>query len=81
MARVSGSEGWKVKVWKMSRITDVSQYPSFHPSVAYGDSSVGNAVLGVPTGAMRQHRARNMYRTAAFGGRNAGDGVPYGCLR
>ena len=23
----------------------------------------------------------NPYRTAAFGGRNAGDGVPYGCLR
>ena len=41
---------------------------------------VGNAVPGVPSGAMRKHRARNVYRTAAFGGRNAGDGVPYGCL-
>jgi len=41
---------------------------------------VGNAVPGVPSGAMRKHRARYVYRTAAFGGRNAGDGVPYGCL-
>jgi len=41
---------------------------------------VGNAVLGVPSGAVRKHRARKAYRTAAFGGRNAGDGVPYGCL-
>ena len=41
---------------------------------------VGNAVPGVPSGAMRKHRARNAYRTAAFGGRNAEDGVPYGSL-
>ena len=41
---------------------------------------VGNAVPGVPTGAMRKHRARKAYPSAAFGGRNAGDGVPYGCL-
>ena len=41
---------------------------------------VGNAVLGVPAGAMRKHRARKAYLPAAFGGRNAGDGVPYGCL-
>ena len=39
VARVSGSEVWEVKVWKMSRITDISKHPSFHPSVAYGDSS------------------------------------------
>ena len=40
---------------------------------------VGNAVLGVPSGAMRKHRARGRWHIAAFGGRNAGDGVPYGC--
>ena len=39
--------------------------------------SVGNAVLGVPAGAVRKHRTRKSYRTAAFGGRNAEDGVPY----
>ena len=38
---------------------------------------VGNAVPGVPSGAMRKHRARKAYRIAAFGGRNAEDGVPY----
>ena len=38
--------------------------------------TVGNAVPGVPSGAMRKHRARK--QNAAFGGRNAGDGVPYG---
>ena len=41
---------------------------------------VGNAVPGVPSGAVRQHRARRGYRMAAFGGRNAEDGVPYGCV-
>ena len=41
------------------------------------NSGVGNAVPGVPSGAVRKHRARHMYQTAAFGGRNAGDGVPY----
>ena len=41
-------------------------------------SSVGNAVPGIPSGAMCKHRARTLYRTAAFGGRNAGDGIPYG---
>jgi hypothetical protein len=44
------------------------------------NSGVGNAVPGVPSGAVRKHRARHMYQTAAFGGRNAGDGVPYGRL-
>ena len=44
------------------------------------NSGVGNAVPGVPSGAVRKHRTRHMYQTAAFGGRNAGDGVPYGCL-
>ena len=39
--------------------------------------SVGNAVPGVPSGAVRKHRARKINRTAACGGRNAGDGVPY----
>ena len=39
---------------------------------------VGNAVPGVPSGAVRKRRARRVYQ-AAFGGRNAGDGVPYGC--
>ena len=38
---------------------------------------VGNAVPGVPSGAVRKRRGRRIYRTAAFGGRNAGDGVPY----
>ena len=38
---------------------------------------VGNAVPGVPAGAMREHRARRGGRIAAFGGWNAGDGVPY----
>ena len=46
------------------------------PNVA--NLGVGNAVPGVPSGAMRKHRARKVYRTAAFGGRNAEDGVPYG---
>ena len=41
---------------------------------------VGNAVPGVPSGAVHKHRARKPYRIAAFGGRNAEDGVPYGCL-
>ncbi|MBQ4550656.1 MAG: hypothetical protein IJA49_06155 [Oscillospiraceae bacterium] len=41
---------------------------------------VGNAVPGVPSGAVRKHRARYVYQTAAFGGRNAGDGVPYACI-
>jgi hypothetical protein len=41
---------------------------------------VGNAVPGVPSGAMREHRARGWWRIAAYGGWNAEDGVPYGCL-
>ena len=45
-----------------------------------GSCRVGNAVPGVPAGAMRRHRARKTHRTAAFGGRNAVDGVPHGCL-
>ena len=44
----------------------------------YKKTGVGNAVPGVPSGAVRKHRARKAYRTAAFGGRDAGDGVPYG---
>ena len=40
-------------------------------------NNVGNAVPGVPSGAVRKHRARSVQTTAAFGGRNAGDGVPY----
>ena len=39
---------------------------------------VGNAVPGVPSGAMREHRARGWWRIAAYGGWNAEDGVPYG---
>ena len=39
-------------------------------------TDVGNAVPGVPAGA-----SPRSYRTAAFGGRNAGDGVPYGAVR
>ena len=38
--------------------------------------SVGNAVPGVP----QVHRTCTPYAVAAFGGRNAEDGVPYGCL-
>ena len=41
---------------------------------------VGNAVPGVPAGAMRKHRARKGWQITAVGGRNAGDGVPYGCF-
>ena len=36
--------------------------------------SVGNAVPGVP----QVHRTCTLYAVAAFGGRNAEDGVPYG---
>ena len=36
---------------------------------------MGNAVAGIPVG-----EAHKIYRTAAFGGRNAGDGVPYDSL-
>ena len=38
--------------------------------------SVGNAVPGVP----QVHRTCTLYAVAAFGGRNAEDGVPYGCF-
>ena len=41
-----------------------------------GNSGVGNAVLGVP----QVLCTCKPYQTAAFGGRNAEDGVPYGCL-
>ena len=41
-----------------------------------GNSGVGNAVLGVP----QVLCTCKPYQTATFGGRNAGDGVPYGCL-
>ena len=42
-------------------------------------SSVGNAVLGVPSENLTSMgKFSAWYRTAAFGGRNAGDGVPYG---
>ena len=44
----------------------------------HGALTVGNAVPGVPSGAMRKQRARKRCRIAAFGGRNAGDGIPYG---
>ena len=35
----AGSEGWDVTVSNMPEITDISQQPTFHPSVACGDSS------------------------------------------
>jgi hypothetical protein len=39
-------------------------------------TDIGNAVPGVPAGA-----SPRSYRTAACGGRNAGDGIPYGAVR
>jgi hypothetical protein len=39
----------------------------------YLEKDVGNAVPGVPVG-----ESPRSYRTAACGGWNAGDGVPYG---
>ncbi|MBQ4550163.1 MAG: hypothetical protein IJA49_03620 [Oscillospiraceae bacterium] len=55
-----------------------SRFPSPYGNVI--NLGVGNAVPGVPAGAMRKHRARKAYPSAAFGGRTAGEGVPDGCL-
>ena len=41
---------------------------------------VMHAVPGGPSGAVRRHRTQKTHQIAAFGGWNAGDGVPYGCL-
>ena len=62
-------------------VVKIGTHPKrFHPEGNVIYLGVGNAVPGVPSGAMRKHRARKEYCIAAFGGRNAEDGVPYGCL-
>ena len=61
---------------KRCDISKVTKIPS--PGGNVKNLGVGNAVPGVPSGAVRQYRARRRYRIAVFGGWNAEDGVPYG---